>query len=106
VTKPLRFGVRRPSFTFDEVSTASNRASVLAFALQKGGSTLLYDVLRMMSAEVGLTFVSYPDQLFLKGVAPMLTEPAANFSRTGFCYGGFRSFPHFPVPLMETAKAN
>jgi hypothetical protein len=100
----VRFRVELPQILLDKGVSATGRPSVLAFGIPKGGSTLLFDVLRMMSVEVGLTFVSYPDQLFQKGLSPLLVEPAVAFDETGFCYGGFRTFPYYRVPLLETAK--
>jgi hypothetical protein len=87
-------------------STTSREPSVFGFSLHKAGSTLLYNILRELSRFVGLTYYSIPDHLFQENVGNIhrpcdIDQP---FRQIGFCYGGFREFPAFPVPFLDSAR--
>ncbi|MET1081509.1 MAG: hypothetical protein ABWY12_00385 [Burkholderiales bacterium] len=86
--------------------TTSREPSVFAFSIHKAGSTLLYDVLRELSRVVGLTYYSIPDHLFQENVGSSRRpdDIGQPFRQSGFCYGGFREFPAFPVPLLDSAR--
>lgn len=102
---PLTFEARKPPYRVELPKAASDRPSVLAFSHNKAGSTMLYNILRELSPAAGLTFVSIPDELFQRGVALRSVDVRAEISETGLCVGGFRFFPDFPIPILETAQA-
>ena len=86
---------------------ASTRPSVMAFSLAKAGSTLLYDMLSVLAPAAGLTYLSVEDALFAGNVS-INNRPSAvgdPFRSQGYCYGGFRQFPAYPVPDLPTAKS-
>jgi hypothetical protein len=101
---PLTFETRKPPYRVELPKAASDRPSVLAFSHNKAGSTMLYNILRELSPAAGLTFVSIPDELFQRGVALRSVDVRAEISETGLCVGGFRFFPDFPIPILETAR--
>jgi len=84
----------------------SETPSVLSFSMAKAGSTLLYNMLSQLSPEVGAVYFSIEDYLFSHNVSPTnrpgdvgpIIKPA------GYCYGGFRQFPAFPVPILDSAR--
>lgn len=81
--------------------------SVLLFALPKSGSTLLDRMVREVSAEAGLTYVSIMEEFFKLGIPDNLIPPATSeiFLEKGYCYGGFRYLPRaFNIPIMASAK--
>jgi hypothetical protein len=62
--------------------------------------------LRELSRFAGLTYYSIPDRLFQENVGGShrpydIGQP---FQQIGFCYGGFREFPAFPVPFLDSAR--
>ena len=85
----------------------SDRQSVMAFSLAKAGSTLLYDLLSMLAPAAGLTYFSVEDALFAQDVS--VNRRPANvgnlFAQTGYCYGGFRQFPAYPIPVLHSTKS-
>jgi hypothetical protein len=101
----LRFQVRRTPYEFALPEAGSDRQSVLAFSIRKAGSTMLYDILRVLAPAAGLTFVSISDELFLRGVDEDLIDLQTKFRDRGYCYGGFRKFPHYPVPILDSVKS-
>ncbi|HEY5238478.1 MAG TPA: sulfotransferase domain-containing protein [Rhizomicrobium sp.] len=84
----------------------SSAPSVMAFSFHKGGSTLLFNMLRRLSRNVGFTFYSIDDKLFADNVSAMRrpTDIGDIFNPTGYCFGGFRRFPIYPIPLLDTAR--
>src|SRR5688572_5062483 len=95
----LRFEPVVPPFGVELPFSDGGARSTLAFSMAKAGSTLLYDILRLLSPRVGLHFFSIEDYLFMNNVRS--THRPGNigdvFRETGYCYGGFRQFPIFPV---------
>ncbi len=83
----------------------SNQPSVLAFSFAKGGSTLLFNMLRKVAPEVGLTYYSPADALFAanRGSNDRPTDIGDVFRPTGYCYGGFRSYPTYAIPILGDA---
>lgn len=88
-------------------AAASDRQSTMAYSLAKAGSTLLYDMLSVLSPAAGLTYFSPEDALFAEDVS--VNNRPANvgdlFSQTGVCYGGFRQFPAYPIPILHSTKS-
>lgn len=78
--------------------------SVLAFSHVKAGSTLLNGLLQEIAQAAGVTFVSIPGELFRMGIDPRAVEIEADFPRVGYCFGGFRFFPGWHLPLIDTAR--
>lgn len=80
--------------------------SVMAFSMAKAGSTLLYDMLRNLSRHAGLTYFSIEDKLFADNQSPTHRPTAIGniFREKGYCYGGFRQFPAFPVPILWSSR--
>ncbi len=78
----------------------------MAFSMAKAGSTLLYNMLSQLAPHAGLVYFSIEDQLFAQNVSP--TNRPADIGKvirpTGYCYGGFRQFPAFPAPILNTAR--
>ena len=85
----------------------SDRQSALAFSLAKAGSTLLYDMLSVLAPEAGLTYFSVEDALFAGDVS--VNNRPSNvgnlFRQEGYCYGGFRQFPAYPIPVLHSTKS-
>jgi hypothetical protein len=100
----LRFKVVRQQFRFVLPEPSSLQKSVLAFSHHKAGSTMLYGILSGLSAAAGVAFISMPRVLFSSGVDPASVDIVADFKDTGFCFGGYRSFPSTPLPLIDTAQ--
>lgn len=108
--KPTADIAHRPSAKRVEVAVppaTSELASTLAFSVNKGGSTLLFNLLTDACAHLGVTWFSPEDVFFSQGhVArnrPQVTD--IDFAPTGYCFGGFRNFPHYRIPLLDTARA-
>jgi hypothetical protein len=97
---PIRHGLSVPP-------PASGASTVLAFSMAKAGSTLLFNILQMLTPHVGLTYFSIEDRLFADNVSPLKRPTSIGnvFAPTGYCYGGFRQFPAFPVPILHSSKA-
>jgi hypothetical protein len=80
--------------------------SVLAFSMAKAGSTLLYNMLSVLAPDQDLIYFSIEDYLFSRNVSP--TNRPGNIGNvmkpTGYCYGGFRQFPAFPVPILHSSR--
>lgn len=85
----------------------SDAPSVMAFSLAKAGSTLLYNMLTELSGEAGLVYYSVENTLFGQGVGPNERPARVGkiFSPTGYCYGGFRQFPLYPIPILKGVKS-
>ncbi len=74
--------------------------------MAKAGSTLLFDMLRGLSRHVGLTYFSIEDKLFADNQSPTERPTAIGnvFQEHGYCYGGFRQYPAFPVPILWNSR--
>jgi hypothetical protein len=101
---PYRPRLARMDMTLAE--RVSDVPSVLAFSLPKAGSTLLNDILQLLRPHVGLEFFSISDELFRKNIAvdqyPSVVGDV--FHERGYIYGGFRSFPIYPIPILNRAR--
>lgn len=103
----MRFVHTHPDIPLPELPPpASEAPSVLAMSLAKAGSTLLYGMLQSLAPHAGLAYFSLEDQLFALGVPPNDRPPAASrlFRDRGYLYGGFRSFPHYDIPILGRAR--
>jgi hypothetical protein len=99
-------GRDRVVFTLPE-ATNTEVNSVLAFAMPKSGSVLLDRILRDLTPQVGLTYVSIMEEFFNLGIPDNLVPPstAGIFLPKGYCYGGFRYFPRkFEIPIVPKVK--
>ena len=85
-------------------ASVSGKQSVLAFSIWKAGSTLLFEILRAMCRSVELVYFSPDDTLFEDGTDYRPWNIGRIFLDIGYCYGGFRIFPLYPVPLLGTAR--
>ncbi len=85
----------------------SRAASVFAFSLAKAGSTLMYNILRVLAPQAGLVFFSLEDEMFARGVPAPLDWPEAArlFHPQGYCYGGFRAMPRHALPPLAACRA-
>lgn len=102
----MRFSPKILRVAIPSPAVGSDKASVLAFAMAKGGSTLLFDILRKLCPHVPLIFFSIEDYLFRSGIASN-SRPSnigTFFGPEGYCYGGFRQFPAYPVPILHSTK--
>lgn len=103
----MRFTPAVPYQPLQPPPPASARASVTAFSLAKAGSTLLYDLLSVLAPAAGLTYFSTEDALFAGGVS--VNRRPANvgdlFRPTGYCYGGFRQYPAYPIPVLHATRS-
>jgi hypothetical protein len=90
----------------DQPEPMSNAPSVLAFSVAKAGSTLLYNFLTRLAPLADLTYFSIENFLFDKNISA--TNRPGNigniFRKEGYCYGGFRQYPAFPVPILHSSK--
>jgi len=80
--------------------------SVLSFSMAKAGSTLLYNMLTQLAPAAGAVYFSIEDYLFAHNVSPTNRPGSVGkiIRPTGYCYGGFRQYPAFPVPILHSAK--
>lgn len=82
--------------------------SVYAFSLPKAGSVLLDNILRAVSEQVGVTYVSLMGDFFKLGLAEkdVPAETSKAFLDNGYCFGGFRAYPKtFEIPNLSTRKS-
>ncbi len=81
--------------------------SVLAFSMAKAGSTLLFDILHDLAPQAGLAYFSPEDALWRvrRDIQPGLIDSAGVFQTRGYCYGGFRVFPTYPISILSEARA-
>lgn len=81
-------------------------ASVTVFALPKSGSVLLDNIMRVLCRKSGLTYVSIMEEMFKIGLPDNQVPQSASdvFLPKGYCYGGFRSFPRFDIPILKQSK--
>jgi len=103
----LAFRPQLPSVSIAPPEPAGERPSCLAFSMTKAGSTLLFNILEAASARAGLAYFAIEDVLFSQGRVgrdrPARLDMA--FSPTGLCYGGFRRFPAYRIPILDTTRA-
>lgn len=81
--------------------------SSLIFAMPKSGSVLLDGIMRELSTNVDVTYVSIMQEFFTLGVPDknMPIETSEIFRSGGYCYGGFRYFPRrFDIPILSESK--
>ncbi len=100
-------GVMKTIYTLPP-TRAPEMPCVYAFSLPKAGSVLLDSILSTLSPVVGLTYVSIMGEFFELGLAEKdaPAETSKIFLDSGYCYGGFRSFPQrFKIPNLATRKA-
>jgi hypothetical protein len=100
----LRFRPKQFAYTIDVPPSNQDRPSVLAFSLWKAGSSLLYALLSKLCKQGGMTYVGVDDILFRQNVVERPVDVGPIFRERGYCYGGFRIFPYYQVPLLDTAK--
>lgn len=81
--------------------------SVLAFSMAKAGSTLLFDILHDLAPHAGLSYFSPEDALWRvrRDSQPGLIDSSGVFLPRGYCYGGFRVFPTYPISILAEARA-
>lgn len=103
----LRYISNYPRVMLTPPPPASDRESVLAFSLAKAGSTLLYNMLHELAPLAGLTYYSIEDALFAADVSPNRRPALIGnvFAQTGYCYGGFRQFPAYPIPILHSTRS-
>ena len=87
---------------------APDTPSVYVFSLPKAGSVLLDNIMRGLSEQVGVTYVSLMGEFFQIGLAEQDVPSATSkvFADNGYCFGGFRAFPKtFAIPNLATRKS-
>lgn len=91
----------------DLPAPGSDQQSVLAFSMAKAGSTLLFNLLHDLAPLAGLAYFSAEDALWELAGGPdgLRYDPSGLFREAGYCYGGFRIFPTYPIPLLESAPS-
>ncbi|WP_376093813.1 sulfotransferase domain-containing protein [Roseomonas sp. CCTCC AB2023176] len=84
----------------------SDAQSALVFSLAKAGSTLLFNLMLRIAPKAGLTYFSIEDYLFSQNVSSTRRplDVGSTFHPKGYCYGGFRQFPAYPVPILHSSK--
>ena len=82
------------------------KASVLAFSMAKAGSTLLFEMLRRLSAMAGVAYFEPEAHLFEAGRDPLARpiDLGFEYEEAGYCFGGYRQFPAHPIPLLDSAR--
>lgn len=87
-------------------TAAPERDSLVAFALPKAGSVLLDNIMRRLSKDAGLSYVSIMEEYFTLGIPDDGHPPDTSqiFLRRGYCYGGFRYMPNFSIPILPYVK--
>jgi len=102
----VRFKPKVSSFPVELPPSGGDAPSVLAFSMAKAGSTLLYNMLSKLAPEQDLVYFSIEDFLFSRNVSATNRPGAIGdvFKPTGYCYGGFRQFPAFPVRILHSSK--
>lgn len=102
----MQFRPRIPYVRVEPPPAVSDKPSVLAFSMAKAGSTLLYNMLSQLAPAENLVYFSIEDYLFSRNVSP--TRRPGDIGKilkpTGYCYGGFRQFPAFPVPILHSSR--
>jgi len=100
-------GVVKTIFTLPRTKSPDT-PSVYVFSLPKAGSVLLDNIMRGLSEQVGVTYVSLMGEFFKLGLAEQDVPSATSkvFADKGYCFGGFRAFPKtFEIPNLATRKS-
>lgn len=100
-------GVVKTIFTLPPTKSPAT-PSVYVFSLPKAGSVLLDNIMRGLSEQVGVTYVSLMGEFFKLGLAEQdVPSTTSNvFADNGYCFGGFRAFPKtFEIPNLSTRKS-
>ena len=100
-------GVTKTIFTLPPTK-APHTPSVYVFSLPKAGSVLLDNIMRGLSEQVGVTYVSLMGELFKLGLAEQDVPSATSkvFADNGYCFCGFRAYPKtFEIPNLSTRRA-
>ena len=100
-------GVAKTIFTLPRTKAPDMR-SVYVFSLPKAGSVLLDNIMRGLSEQVGVTYVSLMGEFFKLGLAEQDVPSATSkvFADNGYCFGGFRAYPKtFEIPNLATRKS-
>jgi hypothetical protein len=102
----MRFRPNVPRHPIALPPTTSGDPSVLAFSLAKAGSSLMFDILQALSREAGLRYFSAEDTLFADNVSAnrRAVDIGPVFPSAGYCFGGFRHFPAYPIPILNASK--
>lgn len=100
----LKSGEKPP---VDLPETESGAQSVLAFSMAKAGSTLLFDLLHDLAPAAGLAYFSPENAVWGRKdrKAGKVYDMSPVFRDKGYCYGGFRFYPAYDVPIIETAPS-
>ena len=103
----MRFRPKVSYFPVELPPAVGDAPSVLAFSMAKAGSTLLYNMLSRLTRDQNLVYFSIDDYLFSRNVSATNRPGDIGdvFKPTGYCYGGFRQFPAFPVPILHSSRA-
>jgi sulfotransferase family protein len=100
-------GVLKTIFTLPPTKSA-DMPTVYVFSLPKAGSVLLDNIMRELSEQIGVTYVSLMGEFFKLGLAEQdVPSTTSNvFADNGYCFGGFRAFPKtFEIPNLATRKS-
>ncbi|WP_376093816.1 sulfotransferase domain-containing protein [Roseomonas sp. CCTCC AB2023176] len=102
----MRFVPRRQFFPVQPPPTDGTHPSCFAFAFAKGGSTLLYDILTLLAPHAGVTYFSVSNHLYGKNVRAdrRPSHIGSVLKPTGYCYGGYRDFPFYAIPMLHEAQ--
>jgi len=94
-----------PPFALPE--SESKEQSVFAFSMAKAGSTLLFNLLHELTPCAGMTYFAPSNALWSERGrgAGALYDMSGLFRRTGYCYGGFRLFPAYDIPILRACPA-
>ncbi len=65
---------------------------------------MLYALLRELCPHAGLTYFGLDEALFAQDSFSRPLDVGSVFVDRGYCYGGFRCFPLYPVPILDSAK--
>jgi Sulfotransferase domain len=103
-TERLRFRPKQLTASLQLPPASGSSSSVLAFSIWKAGSSLLYSLLREICPHVGLTYFGISEEFFRQNKADLPFDVGSVYVDRGYCYGGARCFPRYPIPLLESAK--
>jgi hypothetical protein len=102
----LRFSPHIIATPVEVPPAAGSHPSVLAFAFAKGGSTLLYNILQLLAPAAGVTYASVSNILHGRNQRGDRRPSRIGkvFAPEGYCFGGYRDFPIYPIPLLHSAR--
>lgn len=91
----------------DLPESESRAKSVLAFSMAKAGSTLLFDLLHDLAPAAGLVYFSPENAVWghKDRAAGRVFDMSPVFRKRGYCYGGFRAYPAYEIPIMDKAPS-